>query len=213
MKKYILREVKPKIFLVDFRNAYDLAMHFVRYQEFYESASPLFRDNTWTLFDFMRWYAKKNGKGAFTYPSDWAGFNIPGDTIEKVRKMGIPDPNIYDDQMYDIYKKCKKQAKGDFYLIGATGRTSVLKHEIAHGFFYTVPEYKEETTQLVEDLKPKFRKEVFSTLKKMTYTPKVFVDECQAYLSTGVSDHFKMPIKNEDKPFISLYNKYYRKIK
>lgn len=212
MKKYILREVKPKIFLLDFRNSYDLAMNFMRYQEFYESASPRFRDQTWTWIEFMKWYSKRHGKGAFTYARDWAGFNIPGDTIDKVWELGIPDINDYDYEMLEVAKKCKKQAKGDFYLIGATGRTSVLKHEIAHGFFYTIPEYKQEMTQLNKDLDPKFRKEVNTTLKTMGYTPKVFIDECQAYLATGVSEQFKMPIKKEDKPFISLYNKYYKKL-
>lgn len=212
MTNYILREVKPKIFLLDFRNSYDLAMHFVRYQEFYESANPLFRDNTWTWVEFMKWYSKKHGKGAFTYAIDWQGFNIPGDTIEKVWAMGIPDVNEYDKRMFEIAMQCRDQAKGDFYLIGATGRTSVLKHEIAHGFFYTVPEYKAEMTQLNKDLDPVFRKKVNATLKTMGYTPKVFVDECQAYLATGVSEQFTMPIKTEDKAFISTYNRYYRKL-
>lgn len=212
MKKYILREVKPKIFLLDFRNSYDLAMHFMRYQEFYESASPRFRGKVWPWVDFMKWYSKRHGKGAFTYAIDWQGFNIPGDTIESAWSQGIPDVNAYDKEMFDIAQQCKEMAKGDFYLVGATGRTSVLKHEIAHGFFYTVPEYRKEMTQLNKDLDPAFRKQVNVTLKKMGYTPKVFVDECQAYLATGVSEQFTMPITKEDKPFISTYNRYYRKL-
>lgn len=212
MKNYILREVKPKIFLLDFGNSYDLGSHFLRYQEFYESASPRFRDHTWTWIEFMRWYSKKYGGGKFSYAYDWSGFNIPGDTIDKVWDLGIPDVNVYDLEMLEISKKCKDQAKGDFYLIGATGKNSVLKHEIAHGFFYTIPEYKAAMTQLNKELDPVFRKQVNVTLKKMGYTPKVFIDECQAYLATGVSEQFKMPIKKEDKPFISLYNKYYKKL-
>lgn len=212
MTNYILREVKPKIFLLDFRNPYDLAMHFMRYQEFYESASPRFRDHTWTWIDFMRWYSHKYGGGKFSYAFDWAGFNIPGNTIETVWSMGIPDVNEYDKRMFDIAGQCKEKAKGDFYLIGATGKSSVLKHEIAHGFFYTIPEYKAEMTHLNKELDPKFRKQVNVTLKKMGYTPKVFIDECQAYLATGVSEQFTMPLKKEDKPFISTYNRYYRKL-
>lgn len=212
MKNYILREVKPKIFLVDFRNSYDLAVHFMRYQEFYESASPRFRDKTWYWIDFMKWYSKKHGKGTFTYARDWQGFNIPGDTIEKAWAMGIPDVNDYDKTMFDIAMQCKDQAKGDFYLIGATGRNGVLKHEIAHGFFYTIPEYKIEMTQLNKALDSTFRKQVNTTLKKMGYNPKVYIDECQAYLATGVSEEFTMPIDREDKPFISVYNRYYKKL-
>ena len=211
MNQYTLREVKPKIFLMDFKDSYDLAMHFMRYQEFYESPSPHFRGKAWEWTTFMRWYSKKYGKGSFTYAVDWAGFNIPGDTIEKVWKLGIPDRNIYDYEMRQVARQCKEQAKGDFYLIGAVGNRGVLKHEIAHGFFYTLPQYKKDMTKLVKGLDPAFRASINNTLKEMGYTPKVYVDECQAYLSTGLSEQFKVTLKNEHKPFVSLYNKYYRR--
>jgi hypothetical protein len=66
-------------------------------------------------------------------------------------------------------------------------------------------------TRLVKALDPGFRREMTETLKGMGYTPKVYIDECQAYLSTGLSEQFKMPVKGETKPFVSLYNKYYRR--
>ena len=211
MSKFILREVKPKIFLMDFKDSYDLAMHFMRYQEFYESSSPRFRGKAWEWVDFMRWYSKKYGNGSFTYASDWAGFNIPGVIIDKVWNLGIADRNIYDYVMLDTYRKCKEQAKGDFYLIGAVGKRGALKHEIAHGFFYTIPEYKKEMTKLVKSLDPAFKRSLNSNLKEMGYTSKVYIDECQAYLSTGLLDLFKAKLDKEHKPFVSLYNKYYRR--
>ena len=211
MNNYTLREVKPKIFLMDFKDSYDLAMHFMRYQEFYESSSPRFRGKPWEWVDFMRWYSKKYGKGAFTYAVDWAGFNIPGDTIDKVWKLGIADRNVYDYEMRQVSRQCQEQAQGDFYLIGAVGNRGVLKHEIAHGFFYTIPEYKKEMTKLVKALDPAFRTAMNATLKDMGYTPKVYIDECQAYLSTGLSEQFKVTLDKEHKPFVSLYNKYYRR--
>ena len=36
-KPYTVKEIKPRIFLLSFKDHYDLCMHFVRYQEFYES--------------------------------------------------------------------------------------------------------------------------------------------------------------------------------
>ena len=40
-----ITEVKPRIFLFEFKNHYDMCMYFMRYQEYYESASPKFRGN------------------------------------------------------------------------------------------------------------------------------------------------------------------------
>jgi hypothetical protein len=209
MESFILKEVKPQIFLLDFKNHYDMAMHFWRYQEFYESPSPRFRGKAFSLLDFMKWYSAKYGNGAFTYATDWAGFNIPGDIIKKVWELGIPDLNDYDHKMLETFQACQKQSKGSFYLIAAVGKNEALKHEIAHGFFYTLPEYKKEMTKLVKALAPSFRKKVNKALKEMGYTPKVYIDECQAYLATGFTDAFEFAYTNEHKPFVKLYNEYY----
>jgi hypothetical protein len=211
MSEYTLSEVKPKVFLLDFKQSYDLCMFFMRYQEFYESPSPQFRGKAWEWVDFMKWYSKKYGKGAFTYAIDWSGFNIPGEVINQIWELGIRDPNIYDYEMRTVYRECKAIAKGDFYLIGAVGKNGALKHEIAHGFFYTTPEYKKEMTKLVKALDPALRKGMNKVLSGMGYTPKVYIDECQAYLSTGPSYHFEnLKITSAiRKPFIKLYKEYY----
>lgn len=207
--EFKLTEVKPRIFFLNFKETYNMSMHFVRYQEHYESPSPRFRGKAFSLINFMEWYSKKYGHGAFTYPSDWGGFNIPGNIISNVNKLGIPDPNKYDKEMLNIWLKCsKKYIDNKFYLIGAVGKNGAMKHEIAHGFFYTQPEYKKEMLALVNALKPSIRNRIFNFLRDIGYTPKVYKDECQAYLSTG--HRFKFLKKGEDKPFIEVFNKYYR---
>ncbi len=35
--KYILKEIKPQVFLLDFDDRYDAGMSFLRFQEYYES--------------------------------------------------------------------------------------------------------------------------------------------------------------------------------
>lgn len=215
MKDFVLKEVKPKIFLLDFKDPYRLSMQFLRYQEYYESASPKFRNHAFTILDFIEWYSKEYGKtrgqaGAFTYPIDWAGFNIPDSIILEVHALGIPDPNKYDQAMLDVHKKCAaKYPNENFYIIGSVGEGFTMKHEIAHGFFYTHPDYKKEMTKLVSELKPSFRKSIYSVLKKIGYASKVYVDECQAYLSTGLPDGFGVTLKKEHKPFTEIYNHYY----
>src|ERR1017187_1315957 len=139
-----IKEVKPRVFCLTFKECYDLSMFFLRYQEHYESPNPKFRGKQFELLDFMEWYAKKsNGDGCFTYPSDWGGFNIPAHVVWTVHNYPMNDRNLYDYEMWEVYKKClQKYPDGKFYLIGVYGNGSSLRHEVAHGFFYTIPEYR-----------------------------------------------------------------------
>ena len=210
---FTIKQVKPNIFLLSFKDYYDMAMHFLRYQEYYESASPKFRGKQFEIFDFMRWYSKTYGKDSFTYPKDWGGFNIPGNVIADVYPC-IKDYNKYDAAMFNAYIECAHTLVHPaskippFYMIGAVGNGPTLKHEIAHGFFYTTPKYKEEMTKLVKALKPNFRKAITTHLKSLGYTPKVYIDEIQAYLSTGGVEEF-LKLNGEDSPFKKVFRKYY----
>jgi hypothetical protein len=112
--------------------------------------------------------------------------------------------------MRGVYRKCLEQyPDGKFYIIGAVGQAFAMRHEIAHGFFYTQPEYKKKMTALVKALKPTLRKKIYRELERIGYTPKVYIDECQAYLSTGFTDAFAITLKKEDQPFVKVYNEYY----
>jgi hypothetical protein len=214
MKSLVIKEVKPKIFLLQFKNHYDMSMHFLRYQEFYESSSSKFYGKSFKLLDFMKWYSEKYGNGLFTYPIDWAGFNIPGEIISEVWDLGIPDCNKYDYCMLEVLHACQKKSPGKVYLIGACPdneeeKAAIVKHEIAHGFFYTRPEYKKEMMTLVKNLEPDFRQSMEISLKKMGYASRVYIDECQAYLSTGITPSFDITLNGEDQVFIETFNKYY----
>ena len=179
-------------------------MHFLRYQEFYESSSSKFRGKAFTIFDFMKWYSKEFGDGAFTYTTDWAGFNIPGSVIaDMLWQHGILDPNDYDKTMEEIWEECNKKSEdGRFYLIGVSDEGQVLEHEISHGYFYLYPEYKKEMTKLVKALPKEIKTKMKSTLKSMGYTKEVYVDEMQAYLATGLPDVFENEWVEERKPFV-----------
>jgi hypothetical protein len=85
-----------------------------------------------------------------------------------------------------------------------------MRHEIAHGFFYTIPRYKQEMSLLVERLPKSFFKKMCKSLRDIGYGSNVYVDECQAYLSTGVPTSFDLTVDKEDKPFVQLYKHYYK---
>lgn len=213
-----IKEVKPQIFLFEFKNNYDMCMHFLRYQEYYESSSPKFRGKAFDFFDFMKWYTFKYGKGVFTYPDDWNGFNIPGDIISKVWLLGILNKNVYDLEMFKAWHECIRRGTGEkFYIIGAVKNSGALNHEIAHGIFYLYPEYKKEMTKLVKALAPEVRKEMNTILKRLGYTPKVYIDETQAYLATGITDSFGHDFKTkwatERKAFAKFYKKFSKALK
>jgi hypothetical protein len=184
-----------------------MAMHFLRYQEHYESPSNRFRNKAFTWIDFMEWYSKKFGKGSFTYPIDWGGFNIPSWVIKYVHQLGISDPNRYDKEMLQIWNKCAMRYPDEsFYIIGAVGEKGALQHEIAHGFFYTQPEYKKRATKLVKALPKNLRKKMNTYLKKVGYTAGVYIDETQAYMATGMPDVIKA--EKYRKPFVDLYKEF-----
>lgn len=211
--KFKLKEIKPQIFLLTFKDQYDLNMTFLRYQEFYESPNPKFRGKNFTILDFMEWYAKDHN-GVFTYTKDWAGFNCPHYIFDQIK---VKDRNKYDDLMDEVVDHCmsesfKKYNDSKFYLIGTKeGAEATLKHEIAHGYFYLNPNYQKEMKNLVKNLKPNFKKHMFETLIKVRYAKKVLVDETQAWLATEDVDFlkgFKIQLTKENKPFQEVFNRY-----
>lgn len=217
-------EVKPNIYLLEFKDHYDMAMHFLRFQEYYESPNPKFRGKPFEIFDFMEWYSK-NHNGVFTYPMDWGGFNIPGDVIDKCLHdcmMENIKRNKYDGKMYQVWNRLAFLSRPDnwpeddykFYLLGAVAKDrDTLSHEIAHGLFYTTPSYKKEMTALVKALPVKLRNKIYKRLEKLGYTKEVFVDECQAYMATGLMRPYVGMHKKERQPFIKLFKKYNEKKK
>ena len=217
-KAFRIKEVKAGIFLFEFSSHYDMCMHFLRYQEYYESPSPKFRGKAFEIFDFMKWYSLKYGKGAFTYPIDWNGFNIPSKIIFDIwNKHDIPDKNIYDYEMIQAWRECNaklyevtEKAVNDFYIIGVVRGNKALNHEIAHGMYHLHPEYRKEASKLVKKLPSDIRKSINTTLKKLGYTPKVYVDETQAYMATGLTGAFGdvNQWSKERKEFEKLYKKF-----
>lgn len=215
-KPFIIKEVRPRIFLFEFSNHYDMCMHFLRYQEFYESSSPRFRGKSFQILDFMKWYTFKYGKGSFSYPNDWNGFNIPGDIIQKVWQLGIDDRNIYDYEMQMAWGVCNQKSNGqEFYIIGVVRGNKALSHEIAHGLFFLNKKYKKETVKLVKELPDSIRKTINEALKKLGYTPKVYVDETQAYMATGLTEAFGKVDQwaGEREAFQACFKKFSRKVK
>ena len=67
-------------------------------------------------------------------------------------------------------------------------------------------------TKLVKALPKSIMDETKRHLKSVGYTPKVYVDETQAYMSTGLTElfgHDTNKWKTEREPFEKVFNEFY----
>jgi len=184
--KHYINEVRPNIFAIVVKNKYDRAMLFCRAQEYYESPSSKFRGKAFSIWDYMKWYHNKYGKG-FSYGDDWSGFNIPLNVINECYSKLTTLESPYDINMCEIIASLNHIYKAkDAYVI-ACGDTKgdTFKHEVCHGLYHTNPEYKKKMDALTKGLPKKYYNIFKKNLLEMGYASKVVNDEIQAYLQYG----------------------------
>ncbi len=185
--KYELNEIAPKVFHVAVEDSYDLAMLFLRAQEFYESPYKEIRGKNFTVLKFMEIYSKERDN-VFSYPNDWAGFNIPGKIIKKIYFDSVPeDFNFYDKTLFHIHKEIDSEF--NYYLIGTLpDDRDTINHEVAHANFCLNKRYKKESLQIIRKLPVTARKKIEKHLTYIGYDSRVFDDEIQAYICADVYD-------------------------
>ena len=130
--KYNLKEIHPNIWLVSMENTYDLAMTFCRVQEFYESPFKEIRGKHFDMTEFQRLYSMRLGEGLFTYPHDWAGFNVPSNVFWECYngfETPMTDWSFYDSTILDINLQIDPKRNKKYYLIGSqTDNTCTISH-------------------------------------------------------------------------------------
>ena len=178
------RELAKNVFLVRLRTKRELAYTFVRFQEHYES--PRFRGKVFSMKEYMDWYVRESPKGKktgkFTYNLDWSGFNIPSYILEPFYKGRF---NPLSSRERALLKLFKDRRKKRFYVIGIfkRGKLSILKHEIAHGLFYTNKEYRKEVLRALRSVKKRHLRELEKYLMSFqAYHRDTWMDETHAYL-------------------------------
>lgn len=191
--EYNLHEISKNIFALEIPDGYDRAMLFLRCQEYYESHFPEFRNTHFDFFHYMDHYRKWKGLEFFSYPDDWAGFNVPGEIVEEVTNYALNNetfkPTPYDYIMEEVIDQIKQriEANSKWYLIGVDkldGRT--IQHEIAHALFYINIDYRKTMLSLVIGMERKVFDKIEDLLYNMGYDKSVILDEIQAYMSTGL---------------------------
>lgn len=185
-----VRELLEDILEVHADDPRDLAATFLRFQEHYES--PEFRGKIFTLEEYKRWYIAHSPRGQatgeFTYAEDWEGFNIPSEILEPFYE-GKFDP--LSEREKTFLKLFEERRKKLFYIIGTSGEADIRtrKHEIAHGLFYTQPEYRKEVLSILNGLSSETRGKIQElVIRSDEYHPSVFNDETHAYLLSDLDE-------------------------
>jgi len=181
-------ELTPQIIALQVPNPYDLAMLFCRAQEFYESPCRQFRGQSFSIWNYFRWYAQQYD-GCFSYTRDFVGFNIPVRVLHQCYAANRTE-TPYDSLMRRIAQTYFNPGVPR-YLIGVPSlKSAVFDHELSHAMYALDLRYRRAMNRLTATLPETKRAQFHVNLKKMGYTPAVFSDEIQAYLATGVTKKF-----------------------
>ena len=210
--KISLYKMADRIYCVVIPDMQLRAMTFLRFQEFYESGSEEFQGKKFKWDRYIQWYKSSEGpmgeREAFTYGSDWSGFNLPSEAIEKCLE-DIDDPNKYDDVMISIVNEIRKEERNSFYLIAVDKmdmESGLLDHEMAHGFYYTDPQYKIEMSKLISQLPDGPRNNISKIILDYGYSESVLNDEIQAYMSTGLASKMDKILNESRPPFVEAFS-------
>jgi len=153
----------------------ELGMTFMRFQEHYESDSPLFKNRIFTQGQLKRWYSETYGSNS--YHTHWVGFNFPSKVLIPF-KEGLFDPLTTEEQrLLDLFK----YRGDDFYIIGAQNN-SVLRHELSHALYASNSKYRNEIDSFLRKNKKKI-KATLKYIKDKGYCNDVLFDEIQAYIT------------------------------
>ena len=185
-----LEEIARNIFHVNFETQEELTKTFIRFQEHFES--PEFRGEVFTLEEYGAWYIANSPKGKetgeFTYYSDWNGFNIPSTILEPFYSGEFDPLSERERALLDLFGKHRGK---QFYIIGTheeyKNPLENLKHEMAHGLFFTNPFYRKEVLSVLQEIDSSLRDKLNDFFKNSGgYHPDVWEDETHAFVLSGL---------------------------
>jgi len=183
---YTFKEIRKNVFLVESITQYDMCSMFLRPQEFYESPYDEIQGKYFKLEQYMDIYAED--KGAFTYYTDWAGFNIPSTFFRKFFEVFSYDLSKKEIALFQGINRLRTNLESGFYVIGACKEKKnqdVIAHEIAHANWFLYPDYKEKMINLINEIPCKLYDKASDTLRNLGYTDSVIIEEIHAYIATG----------------------------
>jgi len=202
-------KITKNIIQLHFQTQEELCKTFCRFQEHYESPSDRFRNKIFTLGEYRAWYTDMFG--AWSYYSDWNGFNIPSWVLTPF-KAGLFDPLLSEEQkLVDLFR----DKSGRFYVIGThEGHKSAIGHEICHALWYLDDVYQLAAETIVNTMENEsVIQEIKSWLLGQGYCENMLEDEIHAYIAhypQHVIKKFGELPKGSDK-LLKLKEKYFEK--
>lgn len=157
----------------------DLAFHFLRFQEHYES--PGFKGSVFSWARYVAWY--KRARGSFSYADDWGGFNFPGSSLAPFR-AGAFDPLTRRER---ALLAALAAVRPQDYVIGThDGDAEALAHELAHAFWHLDGAYRAQAQAILAG--GDHRRQRARLASGEGYDPMVYDDEIQACAVDGDPD-------------------------
>jgi hypothetical protein len=114
--------------------------------------------------------------------------------------------------MFRLVDKSLTDKWGQYYVIATLeGDSRTLDHEYAHAFYSTDHWYRRHVRQKYEHADQEIKAKMRQVLSDLGYNSNVFVDEINAYLSTGdakyIETRFGIDIDFKHRqPFVDLFN-------
>lgn len=223
MLNIALKEIFPNFIHVIFETQFETNSTMLRFSEYVESPFKNIKGKFFTYEQFMQSYADNQVRKEFTYFTDWAGFNVKGETFVTVAKLFKDDLWEREKQLLGMLSPWISSNK-KFYVIGTSvdGSTnqSLINHETAHALSYMNTRYFKAQNKNLTNLK-KNHKDIYDGISKSLYEigygKKVIRDEIQAYMSASsystireiFPDQYR-DIKNNNlmNPFIDTLKEY-----
>lgn len=221
--KFTIKKTANRVYAILFDNRYDLAMSFVRLQEYYES--PDYKGKYFTLEEYIDYWSINHGNDSFTYPSVWSGFNIPGNIFAEWVELFLTKNNDIRDKELQLVKRIKSRLKRDkvkedeCYFIGACksdpNLNKVISHEVAHALYNIDKSYRKSCGKIFEKIlqKEEYALKIDNARKRlleMGYCEEVVFDEIQAYWSTSETKDESNPLSREHL-FVKNYSHFINK--
>jgi hypothetical protein len=181
-----MKSEKLPIFHLVYPNRYLLCSSLMRFAAYYED--PKFRGKWPSLEEYMDSYAKMKG-WEFTYFDDWEGFNFPGYVLEAPVDLSTDYLDLLNkEEKVRVALEPYRAKHGDnLYVIGTFRGDGgwALGHEMVHAYFYLHPDYAKDVEAVCKEF-PKPIERLSKCLIEMGYHKKVLLDECNAYITTGL---------------------------
>lgn len=209
--KYKIKQIFPGLFAIEVPNQRDLALLFLRVQEFYESPNPEFQNNVFDIADFLQWYEKSSyhlnidensiekskgkslKKSIEAYVNDWSGFNFPLSVAKNCymklfkfnenRKKIIP-LTIYDKVFLEILDYIEYEIEQN-----QTGKNQTGKHQ-------TMKTQKSYIIGARNFISPTMRHEIFHALYYLNDEYRDLTNKLIDSLPRSLFEKYKRNLKN-----------------